>query len=49
VVTARGLNTDTVKMVVDKPFMFALRQQSSGLVLILGYVGDPSGAPVPKS
>jgi serine protease inhibitor len=49
VVTARGLNTDAVKMVVDKPFMFALRQQGSGLVLILGYVGDPTGAPVPKS
>jgi serpin B len=49
VVTARGLNTDTVKMVVDKPFMFALRQQGSGLVLILGYVGDPTGAPIPKS
>ena len=36
-------------MVVDKPFLFALATRERGLVLILGYVGDPTGAPVPKS
>jgi serpin B len=49
VVTARGLSSDLVKMVVDKPFLFALRDQRSGLVLILGYVGDPTGAPLARS
>ena len=30
-------------MVVDKPFLFALRDQTSGLILLAGYVGDPTG------
>jgi serine protease inhibitor len=28
-------------MVVDKPFMFALRDQKTGLILFTGYVGAP--------
>jgi serine protease inhibitor len=31
-----------VKMVVDKPFVFALRDSKSGLVLLEGYVAQPS-------
>lgn len=42
VTTTRGLpSSDYVKMTVDKPFMFALRDPSSGLILLQGYVGDP--------
>lgn len=31
----------TVTMVVDKPFVFALRDLSTGLILISGYIGRP--------
>ena len=31
--------TRTVKIVVDKPFVFALRDRQSGLILLSGYVG----------
>lgn len=43
VVTTRGLGRveDHVKMIVDKPFIFALRDEKSGLVLFMGYVGAP--------
>jgi serine protease inhibitor len=42
VVTTRSLAPDThLKMVVDKPFVFALRDQKTGLVLFMGYVGTP--------
>lgn len=35
---------DVVHMVVDKPFVFALREKDSGLILIAGYVGQaPQG------
>jgi serpin B len=34
--------TDYVKMVVDKPFVFALRDRETGLILMSGYVGRPS-------
>jgi serpin B len=45
VVTTRSLGpNDHVKMVVDKPFMFALRDQKTGLVLFTGYVGAPAEA-----
>ena len=47
--TARGISTSNVQMLVDKPFLFALRQDTTGLVVILGYVGDPTSAQVPKS
>jgi serine protease inhibitor len=30
-----------VKMTVDKPFVFALRDQKSGLILFMGYVASP--------
>jgi serpin B len=43
VTTDRSFTADFVKMTVDKPFLFALRDQKSGLVLLAGYVGDPTG------
>jgi serine protease inhibitor len=43
VVTTRSLAAhDHVKLVVDKPFMFALRDQKSGLVLFTGFVSAPA-------
>jgi serine protease inhibitor len=33
---------DLVEMKVDKPFMFALRDNETGLILMSGYVGRPS-------
>jgi serine protease inhibitor len=46
VTTMRGLSPDGyVKMVVDKPFVFALRDRKSGLVLLEGYVAQPSELP----
>ena len=42
VVTMRSLGLpDHVRMTVDKPFLFALRDRKSGLVLLTGYVGTP--------
>ena len=42
VVTTRSLAPDpSLKMIVDKPFVFALRDQKTGLVLFMGYVGTP--------
>jgi serpin B len=42
VVTTRSLAPDDhVKMVVDKPFVFALRDRKTGLILFMGYVGAP--------
>ncbi len=43
VVTTRSLGPhDHVRMIVDKPFMFALRDQKTGLILFTGYVGTPA-------
>jgi serine protease inhibitor len=42
VVTTRSLAPEpNLKMIVDKPFVFALRDQKTGLVLFMGYVGAP--------
>lgn len=43
----RGLNPDYVRMVVDRPFVFALRDAASGLILAAGYVGEPRATAVP--
>jgi serpin B len=40
VIVGRSLQIDdAVHMVVDKPFLFALRDRTSGLILVAGYVG----------
>jgi serpin B len=39
VVTRSFLENDSLHMTVDKPFLFALRDRSTGLVLVAGYVG----------
>jgi serine protease inhibitor len=42
VVTTRSIAPDDhVKMIVDKPFVFALRDRKTGLILFMGYVGAP--------
>jgi serpin B len=39
-----ALDEDKVRMVVDKPFLFALRDRESGLIFIAGYVANaPKG------
>jgi serine protease inhibitor len=46
VLTTRSLGSPApVKMTVDKPFVFALRDQKSGLILFMGYVGAPKKLP----
>jgi serine protease inhibitor len=37
--TRTSMPSRTVKIVVDKPFVFALRDRQSGLILLSGYVG----------
>jgi serine protease inhibitor len=40
--SSRTLGTDDgVHMVVDKPFVYALRDRATGLILVAGYVGQP--------
>jgi serine protease inhibitor len=43
VMTTRGIaiEPDHVRMVIDKPFVFALRDEKTGLILFMGYVGTP--------
>jgi serpin B len=42
VVTTRSLGTmGHIRMIIDKPFMFALRDQKTGLILFMGYVDVP--------
>ena len=42
VVTTRSLSTKGhIRMIIDKPFMFALRDQKTGLILFMGYVNVP--------
>jgi serine protease inhibitor len=44
VTTTRAIDGDFVKMTVDKPFVFALRDAATGLVLLTGYVDNPQDA-----
>lgn len=43
VMTTRGIAIapEHIRMVVDKPFVFALRDEKTGLILFMGYVGAP--------
>lgn len=34
---------EIVNVVLDRPFLFAIREEVSGLILLSGYVGNPSG------
>lgn len=38
------LGGDSIHMVVDKPFLYALRDNTTGLILVAGYVGRPPKA-----
>ena len=42
VMVERGVESDYVRMVVDKPFVFGLRDAATGLILVAGYVGQPT-------
>lgn len=44
VVATRSIDSDQVRMVVDKPYMFALRDKSTGFIIMAGYVGRPGTA-----
>jgi serine protease inhibitor len=42
VMSSRALGADdAIHMVVDKPFVYALRDKGTGLILVAGYVGQP--------
>jgi serpin B len=41
-IVERSFDPSYVRMVVDKPFMFALRDKVTGLILMAGYVGEPT-------
>jgi serine protease inhibitor len=42
VIMSRSLEADDgIHMVVDKPFIYALRDSATGLILVAGYVGQP--------
>jgi len=46
IATTRALGGDDsfIRMVVDKPFVYALRDRTTGLILVAGYVGRPPKA-----
>ena len=41
-IVERGGTEEYVRMVVDKPFIFALRDTRTGLILAAGYIGRPT-------
>lgn len=43
IVATRSVASGEVHMVVDKPFVFALRDRSTGFVVMAGYVARPGG------
>ena len=47
VTTSRSLTAGgTVRLVADRPFLFALRDRETGLIPVAGYVGEPTEATV---
>ena len=44
VIATRGIDNNQVRMVVDKPYMFALRDKGTGFIIMAGYVGRPGAA-----
>lgn len=56
VIATRSAEPEFVKFTADKPFVFALRDQRTGLIVLCGYIGRPqasaaqaSGAPADKA
>ncbi len=45
VTTTRSFEGQPIQVVLDKPFLFALRDRATGLVLVAGYVGKPGVPP----
>jgi serine protease inhibitor len=41
VIATRSAEPEFVKFTADKPFVFALRDQGSGLIVLCGYIGNP--------
>jgi serpin B len=37
------VETEPIELVVDRPFVFAVRDRATGAVLFLGRVADPRG------
>ncbi|HET9902365.1 MAG TPA: serpin family protein [Xanthobacteraceae bacterium] len=42
VIAERGVDPNYIRMAADKPFVFALRDKATGLILMAGYVGEPT-------
>ena len=40
--TTKSMRTSVTRMVLDRPFLFALRDRTTGFVLLAGYVGRPT-------
>jgi serpin B len=45
VTATRSMENDVVKVVFDKPFLFALRDVTTGLIVVAGYVAKPEAPP----
>ena len=41
VTALRSMEMNFVKLVADKPFVFALRDATTGLIIVAGYVANP--------
>lgn len=49
IMSTRSIETDdAIHMTVDKPFVFALRDSQNGVILVAGYVTNPTVAAEPK-
>jgi len=47
VLATRSFDGGYVKAIVDKPFLFALRDSTTGLIVIAGYIGKPEAGTDP--
>jgi serine protease inhibitor len=46
VFATRAMPVEEMAIVIDKPFLFALRDRDTGLILMSGYMGKPASGPV---
>jgi serine protease inhibitor len=46
VFATRARPVEEMAIVIDKPFLFALRDRDTGLILMSGYMGRPASGPV---